>query len=312
MIIHQSDLRPIGNEEINFQPLFYTLIYPDNREIRATILVLHGMQEHSGRYSFFAEFLANHGIAVLTYDHIGHGKSVKEKDNLGFFQLKSPDKKVVNDARSMAEYINSLYPAVPHFILGHSMGSFIVRCLLQQAGNSFDGAIIVGTGGRLIGGKLIRGYFSLLNKFYPHYRTAFNKIFNKVNNRKFSKDKNDVGLNWLSVNLANRKAYIEDELCGFDFTNNGFYTLFSLYAKATGKGWMKDIPKTLPFLFISGENDIIGNFGKGVKQTYKELKKANFQNINIKLYPGFRHEVLNEDIKDEVYKDILKWINAHL
>lgn len=312
MIKHETDFLQTSSENINSQSLFYNLFYPEKQTIKASLLILHGMQEHSVRYNDFAKYLANQGFAVLTYDHLGHGNSVKSKKELGFFQIHNPDKKVVQDATLMAELIEKLYPKIPHFVLGHSMGSFIVRCLLQKTGDRFEGAIIVGTGGKLTGIKLIRSYFSVMNKFFPHQRTSFNALFNKVNNRRYLKENSNVGLNWLSVNVANRKAFIEDELCGIDFTNNGYYTLFSLYAKATKKYWAKTISKTLPFLFLSGEEDTIGNFGKGVKQTVNDLKSDGFNDISLKLYPNLRHEILNEEIKERIYADILKWIEMYI
>lgn len=130
---------------------FHTFYIPENQNIKATILVLHGMQEHSGRYDEFAKFLSNSGYAVLTYDHLGHGKTAKNKESLGYFQKENPKQKVIDDAENMAKLLESRFPNIPHFVLGHSMGSFITRCLLQQAGEKFSGAIIVGTGGGMKG-----------------------------------------------------------------------------------------------------------------------------------------------------------------
>lgn len=308
---HQTGFYQTSKEN-DSQPLFYNLIYPDNLEIKASILILHGMEEHSGRYIDFAKYLTAQGFAVLAYDHLGHGKSVKQKDDLGFFQLQKPANKVVDDAEAMADFVEQLYPNIPHFVLGHSMAAFIVRCLLQQANNRFDGAIIVGTGGRLIGIKLLRGYFFLMNKMNPRHRPAFKKLFSKVNNWKFKNEENNDGTNWLSVNVTNRNAFVKDELCGFGFTNNGYFTLFSVYAKATARNWAKNIPNTFPILYVSGEDDPIGNFGKGVKQTFNDMKKDGFKDISMKLYPGFRHEILNEDIRVEVFEHILEWIKLHI
>ena len=312
MVIQKSDYRHQFTKDECSQKLFYNLYYSDHQKIKATVVILHGMQEHGGRYQNFAEYLANTGFAVLTYDHLGHGKTAKDKNDLGFFQNRNPDKQVVDDAENMAEFMESLYPDVPHFVIGHSMGSFIARCLLQQASRRFKGAVIIGTGGKTNGAKLLKTYFSLMNKVKPRHNTGFNKIFSHMNNRHFRNEKNTNNLNWLSLNQANRTAYLQDELCGLPFSNNGFYTLLSLNVKATQRNWANVVSKKLPFLFVSGANDPIGDFGKGVSKTVENMKKDGFEDVTIQLYPNMRHEILNEDIKLQVYNYIEEWLLAHL
>lgn len=286
--------------------LFYTLFSPETAE--ATLLIVHGMQEHSGRYAEIAEYFAAHGIAVLTYDHLGHGKSVKEKKDIGFFQIEKPDERLVADTEMMADHLAEQYPDVPHFILGHSMGSFITRCLLQKASSKFAGAVITGTGGPLPGIDLLRGYLSLATAIAPHHRTFLNSVFTSVNNKHFKKDKDFSDTSWLSINPENRKAFEQDELCGIPFTHNAFYTLFTVYKKATSRNWASSIPKSFPFLLVSGQNDPIGDFGKGVMHTVNHLKADGFQNVDVKIYPEMRHEILNEEIREEVLNGIYNWI----
>lgn len=286
--------------------IFYTLFSLETT--KATLLIVHGMQEHSGRYKEIAEYFAAHGIAVVTYDHLGHGKSVKEKKDIGFFQLKKPDERLITDTEMMADHLAKQFPDVPHFILGHSMGSFITRCLLQKASNKFSGAIITGTGGPLPGINVLKCYLSLANAFVPRHRTFLNSVFTSVNNKHFKKDKDFSDTSWLSVNSENRKAFEQDELCGIPFTYNAFYTLFTIYKKATARKWASSIPKSLPFLFVSGKNDPIGDFGKGVMHTVNNLKIDGFQNVEVKLYPEMRHEILNEEIRTAVLNEILDWI----
>lgn len=292
----------------NQTQLFYTLFYPEEIPVKATLQILHGMQEHSGRYAEIAEYFANRGFAVLAYDHLGHGKSVKDKKDIGFFQLNNPHEKLISDAEKMSKYLMEQYPEVPHFILGHSMGSFITRCLLQKMGNQFSGAIISGTGGPLTGINLVKTYFSLANKIAPQKRTFFNTIFNIVNNKQFKKDKDFSDTSWLSLNPANRNAFSEDELCGIPFTNNAFYALFCVYKKATARNWAQTIPKSFPFLFVSGQNDPIGDFGKGVTHTVENLKFDGFKDVEMKIYPEMRHEILNEEIRENVLNDIHQWL----
>lgn len=275
------------------------------------MLILHGMMEHSGRYAEFARYLSRQGFAVITYDHLGHGQTAKQAGDLGFFQLKDPAQQLISDAGQMAEHLEKLYPHVPHFILGHSMGSFVARCLLQQAGSRFNGAVIVGTGGETGGAKLGRALLGMLNQIAPKYRSSLiNGCFSWMNNRRFKREEPDDGTNWLSVDKENRSGFLQDPLCGTAFTNNGFYTLLSLVVQATGKQWAKHIPKDLPMFFVSGQDDPIGDFGKGVSKTVRNLQQEGFENITMQLYPGMRHEILNEGIKQQVYQDIAKWLTA--
>lgn len=305
MILSQKSDYLVSN--INSQSqLYYTLFPPETT--KATLLIVHGMQEHSGRYAEIAEYFAAHGIAVLTYDHLGHGKSVKEKKDIGFFQLEKPDERLVADTEMMADHLAEQYPDVPHFILGHSMGSFITRCLLQKASKKFSGAIITGTGGPLPGIDILRGYLSLATAIAPRHRTFLNSVFTSVNNKHFKKDKDFSDTSWLSVNRNNRKAFEQDELCGIPFTHNAFYTLFTIYKKATARNWASSIPKSFPFLLVSGQNDPIGDFGKGVMHTANNLKADGFQHVDVKIYPEMRHEILNEEIREEVLNGIYNWI----
>lgn len=292
--------------------LFYTLFSPETIPVKATLQIVHGMQEHSARYSEIAEYLANRGFAVLTYDHLGHGKSVKDKKDIGFFQLNHPEERLISDAEKISKHLMDQYPDVPHFILGHSMGSFITRCLLQRASGKFTGAIITGTGGPLPGIDLLRGYLSLANVIAPRRRTFLNSVFTSVNNKQFKKDKDFSDTSWLSLNPANRNAFSQDELCGIPFTNNAFYALFNIYKKATVRNWGQTIPKSFPFLFISGQNDPIGDFGKGVTKTVENLKIDGFKDVEVEIYPEMRHEILNEEIREDILNQIDHWISKHL
>ncbi len=118
--------------------IHHTFFQPQG-EVKATLLVLHGMCEHSGRYAEFAEYLAKQGIAVLTYDHLGHGKTAKSAKELGFFDKEYPMQTLLKDTVMMADVLKSKYADVPHFIMGHSMGSFIVRNVLKYHSHDFAG-----------------------------------------------------------------------------------------------------------------------------------------------------------------------------
>lgn len=309
-----SNLFPTSSFEDNpGHKLFYRIVEPVDQKPIATILIVHGMQEHSGRYQMLSNHLADRGFAVLRYDQLGHGKTALNTDELGYFKRSSPVEQLVQDALTMSTVLQQGYPDQPHFILGHSMGSFVARCTLQQAGDRFKGAIIVGTGARQKGSTAFRMLLAVLNSFAPKKRSRLiNKIFDQRNNARFKDEPNQNNSNWLSVNKANRLAFIEDPLCGGLFTNNGFYTVLSLSLRATDKELTKHIPKNLPLLFISGQDDPIGDFGKGVEDTVAQLRTQGQTDITLKLYEGMRHEILNEDCREDVFQFIDQWLEQHL
>ncbi len=312
MIKHTSDFTAKRAGSGTEHAIFYNLFQETEKPVRATVLVLHGMQEHSGRYTEFARFLSENGYAVLTYDHAGHGKTAPSKTHHGYFHSDNAAKRVVDDAEKMAELLEQRFPDVPHFVLGHSMGSFITRCLLQQAHHRFDGAVILGTGGKQAIAPVARFVFSILNLLAPKRRSkALNNFFNNLNNKRFKGDKDFAETSWLSVNKANRQAFVKDELCGIPFTHNGFHTLLTLNVQSTKTNWADKISKKLPFLFVSGAEDPIGDFGKGVTQTVEQMNKDGFSDVGFILYPNMRHEILNEDVKQQVFQDILDWLDQH-
>lgn len=292
---------------------FYTFYGNAHTAPIATLLVLHGMQEHSGRYAAFANYVSNNGIAVITYDHKGHGHTAKSEEEQGYFYKTHALQQLIEDAMVMAGELERLYPNIPHFIMGHSMGSFITRCVLQQYSSRFAGAVLMGTGASIPGMGIGKQIMKVVTSIAPTRRSRFlNGAFTKINNARFKNETPQDGLNWLSVDIENRNAFRNDPLCGVPFTNNGFYTLFTIIAQATKNHWAQPISKNFPMLFISGQEDPIGDYGKGVEKTVAELRQAGFAHIAITLYKDMRHEILNEGIKETVYGDIINWIQGSI
>ncbi len=294
--------------------LHHTFFEPTDSatEITATLLVVHGMSEHSGRYSEFAQFLADKGIAVATYDQLGHGKTVKSASEFGFFGNEHPVQSLLKDVILMADKLKARHPDVPHFVLGHSMGSFIVRTVMKHHAHNFAGAILMGSADVNPLAHAILPINKLLAKVAPKKpNTLFANTMNKVLNSKLDNRISSSPFAWLSENQANIEAYEADPLAGFEFTNNGYLTLFTLMQSGLNKDWASTINRDFAMLFISGKNDPIGDMGKGVEKVVNRLKQQKFIYIDIKLYPHMRHEPLQELEKQTVYQDILVWINSH-
>lgn len=289
--------------------LHHTFFEPKDNATKATLLIVHGMAEHSGRYADFAQFLADNGIAVATYDQLGHGQTIKTPDELGFFGDEHPVQSLLKDVIIMSDALKARHPKVPHFILGQSMGSFIVRTVLKHHAQEFTGAILMGTADANPLVKILIPINKMLAKKAPKKpSTLFAEIINKHLNAKLNTRISSSKFAWLSEDIANIEAYEADPLAGFKLTNNGFMTLFVLMQAGLHKRWATTIAKDFPMLFVSGKNDPIGDMGQGIRRVVNKLRKQKFSNINMRLYPNMRHEPLHEQHHSAVYYDILHWM----
>ena len=271
--------------------------------------IIHGMAEHIECYNEFAEFLVEKGIMVVGEDHLGHGKSVAEGGPYGYFCKDDSVNVVVRDVHRLKKIIQEEYPDIPYLILGHSMGSFILRSYIHRYGSGMDGAVIVGTGMQpksLL--FLARTLISIQQLFLgpKHISKFMDKIAFGAYNKRFEPARTQY--DWLSVNQANVDRYMADPLCGFIFTLNGFSTLFQLIHECHNKEKLEKIPKNLPIFIISGTDDPVGDYGRGVEKAYNSYIAHGLQNVHMKLYEKARHEILNEIDKEMVYGDIYRWI----
>lgn len=284
-----------------------------NQSPKATLLIIHGMAEHSGRYEALAQYLADNGIAVLTYDQLGHGRTISNASELGFFEKSHPMQALLKDVLIMTEALKARYPNVPHFIMGHSMGSFIARTFLQHHSSDFAGAILMGSSDTDPMVKVFLPVTQVLNRIKPKQpNTLFAKTTNKILNSKLKDKKAKSQFAWVCKNPEALAEYERDPLCGFDFTNNGFLGLFNLMNRGLAKDWAQTIGRDFPMLFMSGAEDPIGNNSKGIKALTKRLNSQGFEHIDTKLYPNMRHEPLHEIDKDTVHQDILAWLEGQV
>lgn len=282
---------------------------PNSGNVKAILVVVHGMAEYIERYSEFAKFVNESDILVTGIDNLGHGKSMKEDRNPGYFCKQDPATVVVRDVHRLKKFTQEEYPGVPVIIMGHSMGSFIVRNYLFRYGTGVDGAVIMGTGsqpGATLGaGKALCG---LIGAFCGENHIS--KMLNSIAFGTYCKriDSPKTEFDWLSVNEENVNRYIADPGCGFIFPVNGFKTLFELIARAQEPKNLEKIPKALPVLFVSGSEDPVGNYGKGPKEVCESYQKQGILDVSLKLYEGMRHEILNENGKVTPMTDVRDFI----
>lgn len=286
-------------------------------EPRAILQIAHGMTEHKERYNAFARWLAKHGILVCANDHLGHGNSITDESSFGYMTDKNPSDVLITDMHTLREMMQEEYPDLPYFMAGHSMGSYMLRKYLAIHGEGLAGAIIMGTGHRDEGtakvGVFITEALARIKGWKFRSRAVQNLTYDK-NYRKFDLQKKDKSNSWLSRNEDEVEKYFNDPKSGFLFTLSGHKALFEAVAFDANEDNNRKIPQHLPMLMISGAEDPVGGMGKGVKAAFDLLKKTGHDNVKMKLYPGARHELLNEieETKTEVYEDILNWIMSNL
>lgn len=282
---------------------------PDTEDVIAVVQIVHGMAGYIERYEEFARFLTDRGIVVTGEDHLGHGKTVLPGGTYGYFCEEDPATVVVRDAHRLKKLMQGVYPDVPYIILGHSMGSFIVRNYMCRYGSGVAGAVIMGTGMQPQWLVKIAKAITALQKvlFGPKHVSGLirKSVFGVYNN---GIKPHRTSYDWLTRNEESVDRYVADPLCGFTFTVNGFQTLFELIDRLYKRENLEKIPEDLPVLVVSGAADPVGDYGKGVQRAVESLQSAGLKKVRMKLYEQDRHEILNELDRTVVMQDIYEWI----
>ncbi len=288
---------------------YYT--YTPKQEIKAIVQLSHGMCEYVERYEHFAAFLCENGVLVCGNDHLGHGRSVSDKSGLGYFSKKDGYKHLSEDVHKLTKIIKKEYPKTPYFLFGHSMGSFIAREYLMKYSKGLAGAIICGTSGGVPFPDANIFIVKLLGKIKGEkYRSKLlAKIAFLSYNSRF-KDGN-TGFEWLTNNKEIVNKYINDSLCNFIFTTSAFADLGKLLKLVSSNEWYNSLDKNLNMFLISGEQDPVGQYGKGVMKVYNKLVANGMKNVKVKLYKNGRHEILNDIENKVVFEDVLNFILSY-
>ena len=279
--------------------------------VRAVLQISHGVAEYILRYEPFAEYLTDRGFAVVGHDHLGHGDSVAEGASRLYFGPKGSWNWVVDDIYTRRDLAGKRFPGVPYFLLGHSMGSFLVRTYLIRYPGTVDAAVIMGTGQQspalIAAGKAIAAGESARigeDRASPIVEKlafgAYNKIFapNRTNS------------DWLSVSTANVDRYLADPLCSGIPTSGLFREMLGGLTFIAKPENLKKMNVHIPILFISGAMDPVGDCGKGVQRACRSFQRAGVRDVSIRLYPELRHEILCEDCRETVFEDLYQWLSA--
>lgn len=272
------------------------------KQPKAVLMLSHGMCEYVERYEEFAQFLCDNEIAFAGNDHIGHGNSLKDENMLGYFGQERGYINMVRDLHKMKEVIDERFPDLPHFLMGHSMGSFLARIYLSKYRDRWDGAVIMGTAGGVFGSVPLRKVLDTLERnrgdyYRPRMGSAIFEMFNKrVDDRRTPND-------WLSRDDKNVDKYMADPKCNFTFTTAGYRDLLNALLCANSKPVIENTPTDIPLLFLSGSMDPIGQYGKGVRKAVMKYVDHGCD-VNIRIYRDARHELIYELNRDEVMRDI--------
>ncbi|MBQ8502785.1 MAG: lysophospholipase [Clostridia bacterium] len=285
---------------------------PENGDVRAVIQVAHGMAEHLERYEKFASYLCDKGIALYINDHLGHGQSITNEKELGYFGKKDGWKNFVEDCHKLSLIAKKENPEKPFFFFGHSMGSFVARAYALNYADEINGAVFCGTAGPNPAAGAGIAIANLIAKIKgDHYRSRFiDKMGFGTYNSKFE---GRTAYDWLSRDNDEVDKYILDPLCGYLFTTYGYRDLFSVLNFVSSKEWFSKLSKELPVLMIAGAMDPVGDYGKGIQKVEQMLKTEGKKNLKTILYPDARHEILNEkECFETVCEDITAWIDANI
>ena len=285
-------------------PLAIEMIEPPGH-ICGVVQISHGMAEHKERYEDFMRFLAENGYVAAIHDHRGHGGSVRDVSDLGYFYTENIQA-IVDDLHTVTAFLQKRYPGYPIYMFSHSMGTLVARNYLKTYDREVSKVILCGAPTQNTAVHLAIVLAQISGKIHGgRYRNRFlNQLTFGAANKKFGATNA-----WLSSDAAEVERYQYDPLCGYIFTNNGFLNLFKLQKSAFDtNGWCV-VNSELPIFLIAGQDDPVIQGEKKFLQLKTFLKKVGYQNVSAKLYKGMRHELLNETGRAQLYRDVLAFLS---
>lgn len=287
------------------------ILWKPEKEVQMILQISHGMIEHIRFYEEFALCLTRQGIMVVGHDHLGHGRSAQTREDFGFFAEKDGYIFLIQDLHRVRRWVQARFPDVPYFMMGHSMGSFMLRRYLTVFGDGLSGAVIMGTGhppkilaaaGLLIShaASLCLGASYRSRLIQDGFRAAMNHRFLPLH----------TSMDWLSSDNEQVDRFLSDPYTDFLFTLSAYRDLLRMIWESENRKLIGRIPKNLPLLLISGKEDPVGEFGKGVKKAFAEFKRAGCTDVKAVLYDEMRHELVIEKNRIKTARDISCWMKT--
>lgn len=280
---------------------------------KGVVQIAHGMAEWAYRYDYFAKALNRAGYIVYANDHRGHGLTAPREEDIGYISDNDGFSDMVEDLHELNGFIKQTHPGLPIVLFGHSMGSFLGQRFIQSYGKDIQGVILSGSNGKqnpMINMGIMIAYIEMKTKGRKHRSKFLDKLTFASYNKAFAPNRTDF--DWLSRDEKQVDRYIEDPYCGAVFTSSFFYDFLRGLKLIAKKVNLKTIPKDLPIYLFSGSMDPVGFFGEGMKNLMDMYNTAGLERVSHKLYPGGRHEMLNEINRDEVIGDIITWLEENI
>lgn len=274
------------------------------------VQLAHGMCDYVGRYTGLAEALTQAGYLLCGNDHLGHGQSVSDPEELGFFAEHDGVGYVVDDLHALTGLTKERYPDLPYVLLGHSMGSFLCRLYASRFGYELDGLVILGTSGPnpILGvGKALASVIRFFRGARHRSRTLAKMAFMGYNS-KYEKGCSPHA--WISRDTAVLDSYAADPLSTFTFTVAAYQDLFSMLGESNAPAWFETFPKTLRTYVVAGDMDPVGSWGQGPAYVAETLRKSGVTDVTLRLYEGARHELFHETepTRSAFFADLVDWL----
>lgn len=284
-------------------------IWTPDGQPKAVLQIAHGMTEHIGRYDKLAEALTAQGVVVAGFDLRGHGRNAGDTHIASFGE--GGWKKSLEDMHLFFAELDKRYPGIPHFMLGFSLGSFLLREYLGKYDDCVSGAIILGTGhqpGLALSIMCAIVKSQIKKSGFDGTTPLVQKLSFETYNQKFKP--NRTASDWICADKAQLDLYIKDELCREHISSGLFWELLSAMKRTGAEDAYRNWRKDMPVLLISGQDDPVGDSGKGVQRVEAAMRKAGLTNVRMKLFPGARHDLLHEEASsnaEETRKLLQKW-----
>lgn len=287
----------------------FVYVWSPEGQAKGIVLVSHGMAEHAARYARVAERLCAAGYVVYASDHRGHGRTVTRPDGLGYFEGAGFEG-VIADQEKLRLRALQEHPGLPVFVLAHSMGSFVMRRYLIDHSDKIAGVVLSGTAGGQLG--LVKAGRALATverlRLGPRGKsTVLHALSFGDYNKRFKPIRTES--DWLSRDPVEVDKYVADPLCGWILTTQGWIEVMTSIIAMQDPAAVSRMRKDLPIFVLSGSEDPVGRNTAGVRDTLELFKNAGLSNVTHKLYPGGRHEMLNETNRDEVEQDIVAFFD---
>lgn len=293
--------------------LYGRIWVPDHGAPKAVLQLVHGIAEHIGRYDRFARFMSDHGYLVCAEDHLGHGNTPENAEDLGYTADKDGWVKMTDNVRALHERITPQYPGIPYFILGHSMGSFLTRSYLIRYPGTVDACALLGTG-QQPESVLKAGLAACRLEQIRLGRRGRSKLLQSLcfgaYNSQFKPNRTES--DWVCSVDEVVDAYIADPFCQVMPTVTLMRDMLTGIRFNQQTENLAKMDKTTPVFFLSGDQDPVGSNGKGVRAAYQSFLDAGCSHVRLKLYPGGRHEMLNEHNWQDVYDELLSWFDQQI